>query len=176
MEIIKSFIKLLIVAILLYVGYLYYTRPGIEITPQTFLNAAQSCNFKVSRSQTSASYKAANYSYTATKKGVWVEYINFKDAEAAKDFYLNFLDRVETKHSHSISRDLRINKNSCEKQSFTSDYDYYIIIYADNNVVYAVADTYFKPELNEIFNILFKSPNIDFSNTFIGKLFPNLKL
>ena len=159
-----NFIKLIIAMLILYVGFLYYSRPEMEISADNFVKIikAGSPDFAISRNKVNG----ANLAYSAVNnnKRIKIDYINFESPEAAHLYYMDFINSSTDKHQQKISRDIRINKPTAEKQSYLDGYTYKIAIYAKNTVIVSSTGDDNMLNVNDIFNELYKPVEFDFSN------------
>ena len=170
MRYISAFIKLFICAAIIYLGFLYFTRPEMEITPEAFVNTARDNGFQVVKTYVSGATVA--YSAISHDKKFRIDYVAFNSNEQAHGYYTQVMDNVEEKHSQSFARDVRIGKPTAEKQSY-SDFDiYYVGIYAKNAVINSICDMHRRDEVNGVINKLFKPVGFDLTKpeTFIPKI------
>ena len=173
---IQHIIKAIIIIAIAYAGIIYYTRPEMEVTPETFKQTVRDAGYMVYESGSDTRPQNAVVSYLAMKGRMKINYATFQTNQEAKRFYTDFVNNTEEKHSQNISRDLRMgDKQSAEKQSYVYEYDCYLALYAKNAVVYTSGSSDYRPDYDEIFKRLFISPKIDFSKTLIGKIFPGLR-
>ena len=158
-----SFIKILIFLAILYVTYLYYTRPEMIIPANTFKNTLAKNGYNVK----SVKYQDTSIAYEATKGEIKIIYAGFSSDDAAQEFYAKLTDRYkDSKYSVKISRDFRIGKPSAEKQSFVYDHIFHIAIYAKNAVIYTDSFTKYSNEIDELYKDLFVPVKFDLMETF----------
>ena len=168
-------IKWILFFALLYVLYLYYTRPELSITPDNFKKIVRENGYQVFKPNTPLS-KIATVSYVAVDnddKALKVNYISCNNSEECYDFYTKFMDQSSDKHTNNLTRDLRFGKTTAEYQSYISDYTIYLAIYTGNAVVYASNFDTRRDQLYKIFERLFKAPECGYvdAQTFILNLF-----
>ncbi len=158
-----NLLKFVIVALICYVIYAYFSRPELDLSESYFRRVMYDYNYHVYKyidkrpQNTSIAYTAMN-----EDKTIKINYINFKDAESCKEFYENFMNSVEDKHSLKLSRDYRIDRVSAEKQSYMAEYTFYIALYAKNSIAFANGRDEQREELEGIFDKLFEPTKFDF--------------
>ena len=159
METIKNFLKLFIVILIIYVGYLYYTRPEMEISPDTFKYKVENKGYVVSKVKS----KVADNAFQAVDKttGNKINYLEFSNEKEANDFYLKFINNRQSKHEAKFRYDIRIKKSTGKMQLFIDQYRYYGVIRAKNVVIYSDVLYYSKKEIAEMFEYLYEPPRFE---------------
>ena len=158
-NIMMNYLKAILVIIILLIGYLYYTRPEMEITPNNFIKTMDNNGYRVFKKPN----KDADISYAAVSKdkSILINYAGFKNEAKSKEFYSKITEAKDEKHQLKIKREVYIGKPCPEMQSYTEYEDYYIAIYTKNAVIYSKTNIRIQGNTDDIFNTLFKPVKFD---------------
>ncbi len=152
-------VKVIVVLFIIWVGYLYYTRPEMEITPDTFVKVMDSRGYKIYRKYNNE----ADIFYTAISKdkNIVINYAGFNSEQKCQEFYEKTTKFDEEKHQFKMKRELYIGKPNPEMQSYSYYDDYYKAIYTKKAVIYSKNLKFVQGNIDSAFDALFVPVKFD---------------
>ena len=148
-----NLVKAIVALLILSVGYLYYTRPEMEITADAFIRVANNNGYRIIKKHNND----ADTFYTASSKdkSIIINYAGFKNEEKSRQFYEKITKFDEEKHQYTLKREVYIGKPCPEMQSYSYYDDYYKAIYTKNAVIYSKVYKGVQGNLDSVFDSLF---------------------
>jgi hypothetical protein len=159
----SNIFKFVLLALAIFYGYLYFTRPELEIADQKFIDLAKKNGFKVyQKSVNKAEYNSNDKYYYAVKGWSKIYFLHFEDENDCKRYFSNLLNQIDNKYSLKVSKDVRIGDIPSEMQSYVYEDTYYAVIRTRHVVIHGNTFYADKPDVNYIFEYLYKVPTVDF--------------